>query len=133
MRDASPLRDGGPVDAQGVEAGGGAGDGGRDAGADASTPGRDDGGASDAGRGSGCSGATLFCEDFETVALGDAAANARWEPTRVNASLTIEEGRARGERSLHVRAMGNQCLDHDIVIGQFLKLRSSVHKHHRHA
>lgn len=107
-RDASssPPRDAGAADRQDAEAGATAPDGGRDAAPDTALP-SSDGGAPDASERSGCSGTTLFCEDFEAVALGDAAANARWEPSGVNATLTVEEGRARGQRALHVRAMGN--------------------------
>ena len=105
-RDASSLRDGGDGAAQVAEGGANLPDRGGDAGADGAAP-SSDGGTTDASRGSSCSGPTLFCEDFEAVALGDAGANARWEPSRLNATLTVEAGRARGQRALHVRAMGN--------------------------
>jgi hypothetical protein len=65
----------------------------------------------DAGSSStGCSAVgatTLFCEDFETVDVGEARATTRWQPQAAMATLTIEESRARARRALHVHTLGN--------------------------
>jgi hypothetical protein len=56
----------------------------------------------------GCAGSTaLFCEDFESLAVGPAMST-RWDANAGAAgSITIDDARARGARSLHLHTDGN--------------------------
>jgi hypothetical protein len=78
---------------------------------DASVPGHDvdaDPGAPDAAPSAvTCADPTLlFCDDFESYALG-AATSDRWTPETSAGSLTIDATQARGTRALHVHTDGN--------------------------
>ena len=48
----------------------------------------------------------LFCEDFETLALGPATSTA-WTTEAAAGALTIDAAHARGQRALKVATMGN--------------------------
>lgn len=57
---------------------------------------------------SGCQALdALFCEDFEREDAGTLRANARFQPVASMATLTVEEGRARGQKALHVHTQSN--------------------------
>lgn len=78
---------------------------------DAGMPGSSGGGGG-AGSGSAGAGVTcaspglLFCEDFESAALG-AASSTKWTNDVLNGALTIDATHAQGTRALHVHTDGN--------------------------
>lgn len=55
--------------------------------------------------GSGCNDSAIFCEDFESLAVGTAQASNGWSP---EGNVTIDTEAIRGERSLRLQPNGGQ-------------------------